>query len=211
MNSDKRSNDNGLAWAFVAGLTVAVVVYRLVPYLCDLSHQARYVWNLTPVGALALFAGARLRSPLGLLVPLAVMALSDVLLIKPLADLGMRAFSWGTPLIYAAFLTYALLGRGLVGRSFSPLRIGGAAVLGAVQFFLLTNFAVWLLGDGLTYPKTLAGLLECYAAGVPFYRQGETPFFLFTLAGDLLYSGLFFGLYAVALAAAERRKAEQPA
>ena len=52
---------------------------------------------------------------------------------------------------------------------------------------------------------------ECYAAGVPFYRQGETPFFLFTLAGDLLYSGLFFGLYAVALAAAERRKAEQPA
>jgi hypothetical protein len=209
MNTDKRSNDSGLAWACVAGLAAAVVVYRLVPYLCNLGHEARYVWNLTPVGALALFAGARLRSPLGLLAPLAVMAVSDLVLLKPLADLGMSVFSWGTPVIYAAFLIYALLGRGLVGRSFSPLRIGGAAVLGAVQFFLLTNFAVWVFGH--SYPKTLAGLLECYAAGVPFYRQGETPFFLFTLAGDLLYSGLFFGLYAVALSAAERRKAEQPA
>ena len=209
MGAEKRSNDNGLAWAFVAVLTALTVAYRLVPYLCDLSHQARYVWNLTPVGALALFAGARLRSRLAYLVPLVAMGLSDLLLVKLLADRGMRAFSWGTPLIYAAFLIYAVLGRALVGRSFSPLRIGGAAVLGAVQFFLLTNFAVWAFGT--SYPKTLAGLLECYAAGVPFYRQGTAPFFLFTLAGDLLYSGLFFGLYAVALAAAERRKAEQPA
>jgi hypothetical protein len=208
MSTDKRSNDNGLAWACVAGLTAAVVVYRLVPYLGNLNHEARYIWNLTPVGALALFAGARLRSRLGLLVPLAVMALSDLLLIKPLADLGMRAFSWGTPIIYAAFLLYAVLGRGLVGRSFSPLRIGGAAVLGGVQFFLLSNFTVWAFST--RYPRTLAGLLECWAAGVPFYRDGP-PFFLFTLAGDLFYSGLFFGLYALALHAAERRKAEQPA
>ncbi len=211
MNTDKRSNDNGLAWACVAGVAAAVVVYRLVPYLLKFNHDLRYIWNLTPVGALALFAGARLRSRWGCLVPLAVMALSDLLLVRPLADLGMRAFSWGTPLIYAAFLAYAVLGRTLVGRSFSPLRIGGAAVLGAVVFFLLTNFAVWLLGDGLTYPKTWAGLLECYAMGIPFYRQGTAPFFLYTLGGDLFYSGVFFGLYALALHAAERRKAEQPA
>jgi hypothetical protein len=203
MGTDKRSNDNGLAWACVAGLTVAVVVYRLVPYLCNLSHEARYIWNLTPVGALALFAGARLRSRWGCLVPLVAMALSDLLLIKPLADLGMHAFSWGTPVIYAAFLIDALLGRFLVGRSFSPLRVGGAALLGAVQFFLLTNFAVWLAGDGLRFPKTPAGLLDCYTFALPFCRN--------TALGDLLYSGLFFGLYAVALSAAERRKAEQPA
>jgi hypothetical protein len=210
MSDDKRSNDNGLAWAWVAGLTAAAVVYRLVPYLCQFSHDTHYIWNCTPVGALALFAGARLRSRFGCLVPLVAMALSDLLLIKLLADLGMRAFSWGTPIIYAAFLIYAVFGRALVGRSFSPLRIGGAAVLGAVQFFLLSNFAVWLLGDGTTFPKTLAGLLKCYAWGAPFYRQ-ETPFFLYTLAGDLFYSGLFFGLYAVVLHVTERRKAGQPA
>ena len=208
MGAEKRSNDNGLAWAWVIGLTAATVVYRLVPYLLKFSHDLQYIWNLTPVGAVALFAGARLRSRWGLLVPLVLMALSDLLLIKPLADLGMRAFSWGTPLIYAAFLLYAVFGRTLVGRSFSPLRIGGAAVLGAVQFFLLSNFTVWAFSA--TYPKTLAGLLECYAMGVPFYRQGTAPFFLSTLFGDLFYSGVFFGLYALALHAAERRKAEQP-
>jgi hypothetical protein len=209
MNTDKRSNDNGLAWACVAGLAAAVVVYRLVPYLLQFTHDLQYIWNLTPVGALALFAGARLRSGWGLLVPLVVMALSDLLLVKPLADLGMRAFSWGTPLIYAAFLIYAVLGRTLVGRSFSPLRIGGAAMLGAVQFFLLSNFAVWAFGT--SYPKTLGGLLDCYAMAIPFYRQGTAPFFLYTLVGDLFYSGLFFGLYALALHVTERRKAEQPA
>jgi hypothetical protein len=209
MSGDKRSNDNGLAWAWVAGLTAAVVVYRLVPYLLKFSHDTQYIWNCTPVGALALFAGARLRSRLGLLVPLVVMALSDLLLIRPLADRGLSAFSWGTPLIYAAFLIYAVFGRTLVGRSFSPLRIGGAAVLGAVLFFLLSNFADWAFGT--SYPRTLAGLLECYAMGIPFYRQGTAPFFLYTLIGDLFYSGLFFGLYGATLYVTERRKAEQPA
>jgi hypothetical protein len=209
MSSEKRPDDNGLAWAWVAGLTAAAVAYRLVPYLLKFGHDLQYIWNCTPVGALALFAGARLRSRWGLLVPLVVMALSDLLLVKPLADLGMRAFSRGTPLIYAAFLLYAVFGRTLVGRSFAPLRVGGAAVLGAVQFFLLSNFTVWAFGT--TYPRTWAGLLECYAMGIPFYRQGTAPFFLYTLFGDLFYSGLFFGLYALALHAAERRKAEQPA
>jgi hypothetical protein len=209
MGGEKRSNDNGLAWAWVAGLTAAVVVYRLVPYLLKFTHDLQYIWNLTPVGALALFAGARLRSRWGLLVPLVVMALSDLLLVKPLADLGMRAFSRGTPFIYAAFLLYAVLGRALIGRSFSPLRIGGAAVLGAVLFFLLSNFTVWAFGT--SYPKTLDGLLECYKMGIPFYRQGTAPFFLYTLIGDLFYSGLFFGLYGATLYVTERRKAEQPA
>jgi hypothetical protein len=202
MNTDKRSNDSGLAWACVAGLAAAVVVYRLVPYLCNLGHEARYVWNLTPVGALALFAGARLRSRLAYLLPLVVMAVSDLLLIRLMADRGLRPFSWGTPVIYACFMIEVAFGRLLRGRR-SAWWVGGAAVLGATQFYLLTNFAVWVGGDGALYPKTAAGLLECYVAGLPFYRN--------MLLGNLLYSGLFFGLYAVALSAAERRKAEQPA
>ena len=203
MGADKRSNDNGLAWACVAGLTVAVVVYRLVPRLCNLSQEAQYLWNLTPVGALALFAGARLRSRLAYLVPLVAMALADLLLVPLLGDHGMRAFSWATtPVIYAAFMIEVAFGRLLRDRR-SAWWVGGAAVLGATQFYLLTNFVVWVGGDGATYPKTVAGLLQCYVAGLPFYRN--------MLLGNLLYSGLFFGLYAVALSAAGRRKAEQPA
>ena len=201
MSDENRTNENRLTWACVAGLTAAVVVYRLVPYLFNFSHDRQYIWNLTPVGALELFAGARLRSRAAYLVPLAAMAISDLLLVRLLGNINMSAFSWGTPVIYAAFLIEVAFGRLLRNRP-SAWWVGAAAVLGATQFYLLTNFAVWL-GDGVAYPRSAAGLAECYVAGWPFYRN--------MLLGNLLYSGLFFGLYAVALSAAGRRKAGQPA
>ena len=69
----------------------------------------------------------------------------------------------------------------------SALRIGGAATAGSLQFFLITNFAVWLRFP-TTYSHTLAGLAACYVAAIPFYGR--------TLAADLLYTGALFGLYA---------------
>src|SRR6266851_1274615 len=63
-----------------------------------------------------------------------------------------------------------------------------AFLLGAIQFFLVTNFGVWwLLGS---FPKSAAGLAACYFAGVPFFWN--------TLAGDALYATLLFGGYALA-------------
>jgi hypothetical protein len=38
------------------------------------------------------------------------------------------------------------------------------------------------------YPHTLAGVVQCYVAAIPFYGR--------TLASDLLYSGALFGLHA---------------
>ena len=82
--------------------------------------------------------------------------------------------------------------RGLrrVARS-TPWRIAGATAAGAVLFFVLTNFSVWLIG-GL-YPRAWAGLVNCFVAAVPFFRN--------TLLSDLLYSALLFG----GLALAEKR------
>jgi hypothetical protein len=84
-----------------------------------------------------------------------------------------------------------------------PLSLLPACLLGSVQFFVLTNFFAWLGGDGNLYPKTLAGLGECFAAAVPFFKN--------TVAGDLLYTGLFFGLYALAVRVRTTEKASQPA
>jgi hypothetical protein len=53
-------------------------------------------------------------------------------------------------------------------------------------FFLVSNFSVWL--ESGMYPKSVAGLLACYAAGLPFL--GNTVF------GDLFYSAVMFGSYA---------------
>jgi hypothetical protein len=36
------------------------------------------------------------------------------------------------------------------------------------------------------YPKTLSGLMTCYAAAVPFFRRG--------IAGDMFFTAVLFGL-----------------
>jgi hypothetical protein len=193
-----------LVYALV--LVAFTALYRLVPYYLDLGHDARFWWNLTPVGALGLFAGARLRSPLAWLLPVVAMFLSDLLLIRPLAEAGLPAFSRGTVFIYASFAVYAFLGwaaANLPGR-WRLAGIGGACLVGSVQFFIVSNFAVWLFQGGLLgYPETLAGLIQCYAAALPFFRN--------TVGGDVLFTAGFFALHFALLYLFEPRKVSQPA
>ena len=68
----------------------------------------------------------------------------------------------------------------------NPLAIGGAALAGSVQFFLLTNLP-WLC-PSCGYPAGFSGVIASYAAGVPFFWR--------TLGSDLLYAGVLFGLHA---------------
>lgn len=140
--------------------------------------------NMTSVGAASLFSGARLRGWQAYLVPLITMAVSDPLLGK---IYGFHPFSVLTPLVYASFLINVWIGRRLCATE-SPWRIGGSALAGSVQFFLLTNFGVWLVGGGHSYPHTLAGLAACYVAGIPFFG--------WTALGDLGYSAVLFGVHS---------------
>jgi hypothetical protein len=166
-------------------LAVTAGLFRLIPH----------PWNFTPVGALGLFAGARLPSWHAFAWPVGVMAGSDLLL---WAMLGKRPFD---PFVYASFLLTVLIGRTLV-RTESPWRIGGASLLASVQFFLVTNFGAWLTflrQPEPLYPPTLSGLLTCYAAGIPFFGK-DVPlplgFFGNTVLGDLCFVALLFGAHA---------------
>ena len=125
---------------------------------------------------MSLFAGARMRGWKAYLLPLALMAITDPLL---------GGYSVATPLVYASFLINVWIGSRL-RNSENPVLIGSAALAGSVQFFLITNFA-WLIGSSM-YPHTFAGMMSCYAAAVPFFWS--------TLASDLFYSGVLFGLHA---------------
>jgi hypothetical protein len=192
----------GLALAFAVAAAALTVLLRLAPYWFGVDRRDSYFWNLMPVGALGLFAGARLRSAWALLLPMLTMLVADLLLIRPLAAIGQASFSWMTPLIYGSFLVYAVFGR--VARQVSwPGSLLAACLLGSVQFFVVTNFLSWLADDGTFYPKTLAGLVQCFTMGLPFFKN--------TLEGDLIYTGLLFGLYGVAAQLRQREKARQPA
>jgi hypothetical protein len=137
-------------------------------------------WNFSVIGALALFAAARL----GFVPALAVVAVA--LAVK---DLGMylRRGMEPYPLSFLYFAGYAAIGWLFLRRTESPLRIGGAALGAGLLFFLVSNFVAWL-EQAYPYGYSFAGLLDCYGAGLPFYRG--------TLAGDVIFTGALFGLHA---------------
>ncbi len=147
-----------------------------------LGRRAPHPYNFTPVGGGSLFAGARLGGWMAYLVPLLVMTATDPILG---ALYGFRPFSKGTPIIYGCFLLNVVIGRWLRA-SESPIRIGAAAFLCSLQFFLVTNFVVW--SGSRIYARSWDGLAACYAAALPFFGR--------TLAGDLFYSALLFTAYA---------------
>jgi hypothetical protein len=185
MHEDKRADGSRLAWPWAAGLAVAAGLIRLVPY-----HPP----NFTPVGALGVFGGARLRTWLAFTLPFAVMVVTDLLL------WGLKGYRPFDPFVYGSFLVNVVLGR-LLLKTNSPWRIGAVSLLASVQFFLVTNFGVW--ASGLLFPRTPAGLAECYVAGIPFFG--------YTLAGDLFFTAVLFGLYAVLQQRAQAREVSQPA
>ncbi len=55
-----------------------------------------------------------------------------------------------------------------------------------IDVFGVTNLAVWAAGS--LYPRTLAGLIMCYSAAIPFFRN--------SLIGDVAYAATLFGGFA---------------
>ena len=153
----------------VIGVVVAAALARLVPHIPN-------VW---PVDALALFGGAYLADRrLAFAVPLAAMMLSDTIL--GFDGLGTELAVYGC--------AAATVGLGIwVGRNRSVLRIGSAAIAASLLSFVVTDLAVWAFGT--LYPHTFAGLVACYVAAIPFLRN--------ILAGDLAYTALLFGGFAL--------------
>lgn len=169
----------------LAGLLILLgAVSRLIP------HPDNFV--MVGMGGLALYAGARLPRRWAFLVPLAAMFASDVVL-----DWG-HGFAFFGLVRMTSYATLAFIGLagGLARGRIGGLGRVGMSVGASTLFYLTTNFAVWAMpltgGASLPalYPLTLAGLLTCFAAGVPFYVR--------TLAADLLGTGLLFGLDALA-------------
>jgi uncharacterized protein DUF6580 len=164
-------------------LAYLFVIFAVLSRMPFMPHP----WNFTPVAAALLYFGAR-GSRRQIWVPWALLALSDVILTRFVYS---YQFSWDHFVSWAWYAAILWLGSQLRENS-SWLRVAGAALASSVSFFVVSNFAVWACWP--MYPKTLSGLLTCYAAGVPFFRRGIT--------GDMLFTAVMFGLPVVATAIA---------
>src|SRR6266852_1190095 len=113
-----------------------ILLYRTALSLIVLAAALRiapHPWNFTPVGAMALFSGAVLKDRrLAFLFPLLALFAGDLFI----------GFHKLIPFVYASFLVSVAIGLWLRSRR-TVGRISLATLLGAIQFFLVTNFAVW--------------------------------------------------------------------
>ncbi|HZZ82263.1 MAG TPA: DUF6580 family putative transport protein [Gemmataceae bacterium] len=200
---ESRTRPIALGIAVVAGIIAAVL--RIVPHPPSFSG----------VGAVGIFGGARLRGWQAFLLPIVVMVLSDLSLwvltgFDPKYSLGHLSRAY----VYAAFGVYVLIGRCLQKRD-SIGSFAVAALVGGLQFFLVTNFCEWLfqplqyhlIPEAFRYSRDLGGLATCFAYALPFY--GETPyvskpFMLFqdhqlslawTCIGDFVFSTAYLLAY----------------
>ena len=147
------------AWIAI-GLILLIVLSRLIP------HPP----NFTPVLASALFCGILYARPShGMLIPVLGMAAGDLVL-------GFHDQIWT---VYLGVILCVGLGRWMLNPpgAFTTMT---ASASGSALFFLLTNFGVWLQGD--LYPPTMAGLLACYVAAIPFFHHTLIATLLFGLA-----------------------------
>jgi hypothetical protein len=168
MNSERQKQSLILRGAVVATMIVLAAALRIIPH----------PWNLAPIGAMALFSGAMFKNRwMAFTLPMASLFAGDLFV-------GFHKLIF---VVYASFAISVAIGRWL-GESRGAARIGGAVFLGAAQFFVVSNFAVWAIGG--FYPKTVEGLVNCFVAGVPFFWN--------TIAGDGLYAGILFGGFALA-------------
>ena len=83
---------------------------------------------------------------------------------------GTTLFTWGSVILIG------LLSKFLVYNTMT--RISGA-LIGALLFFVITNFGVWSLGF---YGYTIEGLITCYMLAIPFFGN--------TIVGTIIFSSI---------------------
>lgn len=172
---DKMTLHKKLEWRWIAAIILLLAASRLIP------HPP----NFTPIGAMAILAGAYikdLRRGIGILA-IAMLA-SDFIL------------GWHSSMlyVYAAIAGIVIMNHYLL-HTISYAKIAATTVASALLFFIISNFGAWLTHD--MYAHTFSGLIQAYVAGIPFLKNTLASNILF-IAVSLLPIGYLSKSYATA-------------
>lgn len=143
--------------------------------------------NFTAVTGGLIYFGAR-RSWREMVGPLAILIATDYCLTTYAYH---YAFHWqGYIPTWIWYVAAMALGQILLRTKTSWVRVAASAILGPTSFWIMSNFAFWALyagsPGGSIYPRTLGGLMTCYAAAIPFYGND--------LAATAIVLGAAFGV-----------------
>lgn len=157
--------------------------------LAAMSRLLPHPPNFTAVGALCLFGAAYYsRNLWAIAVPILAFWISDLVLNNVIYAEYFEGFSFvSTHFLWSAIAIVAMVafGRKLMTKINVKSVFGGAIGVSLI-FFVISNFGIW--ASGTMYPFTTAGLMSCYAAGLPFLLN--------SIAGNLLFAGVLFGSFS---------------
>lgn len=167
-----------------AGVLVAIIL------LAAFSRLIPHMPNFSPLGAIGLFGAAHFTKKWqAFLIPIAATWLSDLFINNVVYAQYYPKFTWfyeGFYWQYGSYLLIALAGL-FIFRKVKVSTVLLGALTSTAIFFLVSNFGCWI--GSTIYPQNFGGLMTCYAAGIPFLKG--------TLLGDLFYSGVLFGSFAL--------------
>lgn len=170
-----------LRFGILCAMIVLAAFSRIIPHMP----------NFSPLGAIGLFGAAYFAKKWqAFLIPIAATWLSDLFINNVIYAQYYPKFTWfyqGFYWQYGSYLLIAFAGI-FIFRKINPQRVIAGALTSTAIFFLVSNFGSWI--GSTTYPQNFSGLMTCYAAGIPFLKG--------TLLGDLVYSGVLFGSFALA-------------
>ena len=169
---DYKNDENQKKLIVVSGLILLAGISRLLPHID----------NFTPIGAMALFGGTYINDKKkAFIIPLAAMLFSDILL----QIVSGTGFHNTMIFVYGAFIAITSLGF-VLRKRVQRQTIMVSSLVGSILFFFITNFGVWATGY---YGYGISNLMDCYIAGIPFFRG--------TLMGDLCYNLVLFGSFSL--------------
>ena len=157
---------------------VQYIAAFILLFVAAFSRLIPHPLNFTPIAAIGLFGAVYFDKKFAFVVPFAAMVISDYFI-------GFyNQIYW----VYGSFILIAFMGLWLKNHK-SIIAIAGTTLASSILFFVVTNFGVWF--SGTMYSKDVAGILECYVAAIPFFKN--------TVAGDASYVAVLFGAYELVL------------
>ena len=169
----------------------------LVLFILILACALYRIWDSRPMGfapqiAMALFAGSVSKDKrFAFLFPVLSLFISD-LLYQFLYSQGLstiKGFYSGQWQNYLLIASITIIGFFINKNKIGQIFVGSLA--GAVYFFLISNFMVWIGGgwdiNNQPYPRSFSGLMLCYTEALPFFK--------WSVLSTLLFNGIFFGSF----------------
>ena len=156
---------------------IKTVVFLLGIFLRLQSRLIDHPWNFTPIIAVGILCGYYFKNILyGYSMLIISMILGDFVL-------GFHNL---------IFFTYgALLFSVVIGKFLNELKFVGiilSSITSSLAFFVVSNFGVWFLTD--YYSTNLQGLIECYIAAIPFFRNTLVSTLLFVFVLKIIFERL---------------------